>query len=524
VSDECSVIVLRAGSDLTPLHARALGPLTALLASAIDELGDATAVLHLAPPDNGGRADRSAPGGVRHIWLPPPSDRRVEPTVRTVLAQLRGHVRHVLIDPHPRAGSPDLDRGAARALNLRWDLRWDLRWIDRLATQIVQVTQDAEAAAPPPHPGCEVLRTLVLAQRPVRDRLPPAMHWLEAVARGVARDAARCDAAKGVGTAYQPLCAGPATCRIRLDLRELARTRPASVSALPAPARRTLARWARAVTHRRVGLALGGAGAWGYAGAALIRELDRAGVPIDLIAGTSSGALNGAYYCAAGLAGLDRLIARGRDIARAMPLMVVSSAVAEYLVDADLGDTRLDQLEVPLFPVATNLTELRPEVITAGSIGFGVRASVSAPGIFAPTLAGRARYVDGAVSDNLPVALVESLGADLVIAANALPAAAPGPARGPGSRLGDVTAAFGLLLHVAGEREVTDRRVIYSAGPAAAPLRATFDYGSAERFVARITGDPGFRAAVGAAVAAWRELARPAPRPVPRPRGAAEGA
>src|SRR4051794_23924666 len=86
VSDEaCSVIVLRAGGDLAPAHARALGPLTALLASAIDELGDATAVLHLAPP-GAGKADRSAPGGVRHIWLPPPSDRRVEPTVRAALA------------------------------------------------------------------------------------------------------------------------------------------------------------------------------------------------------------------------------------------------------------------------------------------------------------------------------------------------------------------------------------------------------------------------------------------------------
>jgi predicted acylesterase/phospholipase RssA len=517
------VIVLRAGGDLAAPHARALGPLTALLASALDELGDATAVLHLAPPDGDGRGDRIAPGdGVRHIWLPPPSDRRVEPTVRAALAQLRGHVRHVLIDPHPRAGSSELDRGAAGALDLRWNLRWDLRWIDRLATQIVHVTQDAEAAAPPPHPECTVLRTLVLAERPVRDRLPPARHWLEAIARGAAQGAVRRGAARGQGVAYRPLCAEPATCRIGVDVLALARTRPPSLAALPASVRRTCARWARAVTHRRVGLALGGAGAWGYAGAALIRALEHAGVPIDLIAGTSSGALNGAYYCAAGLAGLDRLIARGRDIARAMPAMVVSSAVAEYLVDADLGGVRLEQLEVPLFPVATNLTRLQPEVITRGSVGFGVRASVSAPGIFAPTVAGDARYVDGAVSDNLPVALVESLGADLVIAANALPAAMPAPARG---RLGDLTAAFSLLLHVAGDRETTDRRVIYSAVPAAAPLRATFDYGAAERVVARIAGDPGFRATVAAAIAAWRELARPAHgRIQARARRALEGA
>jgi predicted acylesterase/phospholipase RssA len=507
-----AVIVLRAGADLAAPEARALGPLTALLAGAIDELGDATAVLHLASAEGA----RIAPGrgGVRHVWLPPPSDRRAEPNVRAAVAQLRGHVRHVLVDPHPR---PDAlaDRGAAPP---------DLQWLERMATQIVCVTRNAESPIAPPHAGCAVLRTIPLAGRAVCDRLPPARHWLEILARGAARHAARRGPARGRGTPYQALGTGP-VCRIRIDLAELARAHHRSIAALAVSARRTLARWARAITHRRVGLALGGTGAWGYAGAALIRELDHAGVPIDLIAGASSGALNGAYYCAAGLPGLDRLIARGPDIARAMPLMVVTSAVAEYLVDADLGDTPLEQLEVPLFPVATNLSELRPEVITSGSIGFGVRASVSAPGIFAPTVAGGVRYVDGAVSDNLPVALVESLGADLVIAANALPAAALRPTRGPAARLGDFTAAFGLLLHVAGEREATGRRVLYSAVPAAAPLRATFDYGSAERFIARIAGDPGFRAAVGAAVAAWRELARPAnARVVTRPRGAAEGA
>jgi NTE family protein len=188
----------------------------------------------------------------------------------------------------------------------------------------------------------------------------------------------------------------------------------------------------------------------------------------------------------------------------------VSSAVAEYAVDADLGDARLEQLEIPLYPVATNLARLRPEVITEGSIGFGVRASVSAPGMFAPTIAGGSIYVDGAVSDNLPVALVEAMGADLVIGANPLPAALPRTTRGALARLHDLTTAFQLLLHVAGEREPSDRRVIYSPGPAAAPLSTTFDYGCAARLVAQLTHrDPRFRAAVDASVAAWTELSRP---------------
>ena len=179
--------------------------------------------------------------------------------------------------------------------------------------------------------------------------------------------------------------------------------------------------------------------------------------------------------------------------------MLLSSAVAEYMVEADLGNARLEQLEIPLLPVATNLSRLRPEVIAEGPIGFGIRASASAPGIFARTIAGGSIYVDGAVSDNMPVALAESLGADLVIAANPLPAAPPRGARGVLARLRDFTAAFELLLHVAGDREPSARRVIYSAGPAAAPLRTTFAYGSAARLVERAThDDPRFRAAVEA--------------------------
>jgi NTE family protein len=491
-----AVVLLRASPEIDA----PLGRLTALLASAIDTLfGEPTLVLHLVSP-GGARAEQRI-GGTRHVWLAALSDvrdvrdvcgARAEPTVRAALERYCGEARYVFLDASLQ-GEPDQPR-----------------WIERLATQIVYLTRDPERPLVPPSQGCTILRTVVLANTPSGDRLSARRHWLEIVAHSVARDLARRRAGPKVRSAPYPQSRiDPAWCRVRLDLATLAHAAPLSYRELPEAARRTFGRWARALTRRRVGLALGGAGAWGYASAALILELEHAGVPIDLIAGSSSGALVGGYYCHAGIAGIERLIARGPEIAKGMPLMLLSSAVAEYAIEADLGDARLEQLEIPLLPVTTNLSRLRPEVIAEGSIGFGVRASVSAPGIFAPTIAGGSIYVDGAVSDNMPVALVESMGADLVIATNPLPAGRLRSTWGVLARLRDFTAAFELLLHVAGDREPSDRRVIYSAGPAAAPLRTTFDYGSAAQLIARAThDDPRFRAAVDASVAAWRELSR----------------
>ena len=81
-----------------------------------------------------------------------------------------------------------------------------------------------------------------------------------------------------------------------------------------------LQRLCRALTDRTVGLALGGGGAWGYAHVALIREIAKRGVPIDMVAGYSFGALVGAYYCSKGLAGLETLVARGKRFQRWMAM------------------------------------------------------------------------------------------------------------------------------------------------------------------------------------------------------------
>lgn len=506
-----AVVILRADPDLdAPLAA-----LIELLAGAMRaSFGDAVAVLHVLTP---GERPLSVPGdppdAIPRSWIAPPADMILRAALRAELDRhLRAGTEYVLIDP--------TSAGATAAPE-----------IERLATHLVHFTREPSRPVRRPHPACDVLYVEVLPGPPQGSPVSPKRPLRDILVRGAVVDlVASSSATGGEGAAYPQARRGPRSCRVRLDFRSIARVERPSFRGLSASEKETFGRLARALTGRRVGLALGGSGAWGYASAALILELGEQGIPVDLVGGSSSGALIGAYHCAAGVEGIARVIERGPDFSRALPWMAVSSAIAGYVVDADLGGARLEELEVPLLPVATNLTHLRPEVICQGTVGFGVRASVSAPGVFAPTLAGEAVYVDGAITDNVPAGLVEAMGADLVIAANPLPAARPpSPKAGsrrpvlgglgalaPSRRIRDLAVSFGLLMHLAGEREATSRRVVYSAAPEVTALPGIFDYAAAPRIVDQVRRrDPHFRQAIDAAVQAFRRLMKEGRRASP---------
>src|SRR5581483_8055809 len=93
--------------------------------------------------------------------------------------------------------------------------------------------------------------------------------------------------------------------------------------------RAALGRLARAIAGRRVGVALSGGGAWGYAHLALLRALDEARVPIGVIAGASLGAAIGGVYAQRGVAGLDALLDAHRRIHLAAALSVISTRAIE---------------------------------------------------------------------------------------------------------------------------------------------------------------------------------------------------
>lgn len=284
----------------------------------------------------------------------------------------------------------------------------------------------------------------------------------------------------------------------------------------------SISRAARAFTDRRVGLALGGSGAWGYAHIALIEDLLNEGVPIDLIAGVSSGSLMGAYYCALGREGLSRAVERGPLFSRLVLLSAISSAAIEWTVEMDLGRRPLESLETVFLPVATNLKEGRPEVIHNNTIGFGVRASSSAPGIFTPTPAEDAVYVDGAVTDNVPLLLVERMGADLSVASNPLPPPLNRNIKlpktpiesflkgvNPVARATDFLASFSLMFHDAGQHEPRENRIIFEPPAADLPLLGTFEFERAQEIIQMVRAQRAYKETVRRTALMWEKLKRP---------------
>jgi predicted acylesterase/phospholipase RssA len=209
--------------------------------------------------------------------------------------------------------------------------------------------------------------------------------------------------------------------RLSLDLSRFEGAKsPTRLSQLTGAEILTFERWARALTDRRVGLALGGGGVLGYAHLALLRALVAEDIPIDMISGVSFGSLVGAFFCAEREVGLQRLFSAQSSLHAAVQFSFLSSHALTLFVDGHLGPRRLQSLERPLFPVATELESATEFVVTSGTLGQGVRASSGIPGVFAPVVQPTRRLADGGVVNNVPESTLTARGANLIVASNVL--------------------------------------------------------------------------------------------------------
>jgi NTE family protein len=175
----------------------------------------------------------------------------------------------------------------------------------------------------------------------------------------------------------------------------------------------------------RVGLALSGGGARGLAHIGVLRVLEREGIPVDFLAGTSMGGLIAAAY-AAGLdpdfleqealrmASVRRLLALA-DLSLPRRGLFEGQKVSEYL-SARLGERTFAELRIPLALVAVDLNSGREVYLRQGRVADAVRATVALPGLLAPVERDGQLLVDGGLLENLPVHAVRQLGAAVVIA------------------------------------------------------------------------------------------------------------
>jgi len=171
----------------------------------------------------------------------------------------------------------------------------------------------------------------------------------------------------------------------------------------------------------RVGLALGGGAARGFAHIGVIQVLEENGIKVDLVAGTSAGSLVAALY-ASGKGGKEmQALAEGMDEGAitdwSFPLrgLIRGEALARFIRDKT-GAKGIEQMVVPLGIVATDLSDGSAILFRSGDTGTAVRASSAVPAVFQPVKIGQREYVDGGLVSPVPVRFAREMGAQLIIA------------------------------------------------------------------------------------------------------------
>lgn len=171
----------------------------------------------------------------------------------------------------------------------------------------------------------------------------------------------------------------------------------------------------------KIGLALGGGAAKGFAHIGVIKVLESAGIKPDIVTGTSAGAVVGAIY-ASGVSPYElQLRALKLDESTLTDYTVSTSGFIKgeklgAFVNQQVGGKKLEQLKIPFGAVATEFATGKRVVFKSGDTGTAVRASASIPNVFQPVSIGGKRYVDGGLVSPVPVIAAREMGADFIIA------------------------------------------------------------------------------------------------------------
>ncbi|MDI9238106.1 patatin-like phospholipase family protein [Lysobacter sp. LF1] len=233
------------------------------------------------------------------------------------------------------------------------------------------------------------------------------------------------------------------------------------VSPLPAPPK------------ARIGVALGGGAAKGFAHIGVIKMLEANGFQPEVVSGTSAGSVVGALYAS----GMDAFAmqkqafaldeAEIRDVSLFSGGVVKGQKLQDY-VNQLVGGKSIERMRRPFAAVATQLESGERTVFVRGNTGQAVRASSSIPGVFEPVAIGKFHYVDGGVVSPVPVDAARQLGADIVIAVD-ISSKASG--KNPGSVLGNINQSITIMGQKLGQQElaradVVIRPMVNEIGPA----------------------------------------------------------
>lgn len=310
-----------------------------------------------------------------------------------------------------------LDDGVLRSIEDAFDV----------LPQITQLVEGEEGDLPEGRPGS--LRILIARGRDLawsRRSLRQADRVLFVAARGSVPDAAARALAKHFATENRPadlMLVHPDTAALPIGAADwLDLFAPDQIFHIRASSRADHRRVARMVTGQAIGVALAGGGARGIAHIGALRAIEEAGIPIDMICGTSMGALVAGSY------------AHDLDLAEAQRRIRISFADTNAIGDYTLpivslsrgrrmkalflqhfGDARIEDCWRPFFCVASNLTTGDIAVLNKGPLWRALRASSALPGILPPLIDRGEVLVDGALMNNFPVDIMQALSRGRVI-------------------------------------------------------------------------------------------------------------
>ncbi len=188
----------------------------------------------------------------------------------------------------------------------------------------------------------------------------------------------------------------------------------------------------------KIGLALGGGAARGFAHVGVIQVLEENGFKLDYVAGTSAGSLVAAIYASGKTGAQLQQVAEGMDEAAItdwqLPLfsrgMLRGEALARYVSEQTQGRL-IEHMRVPLGIVATELASGQGVLFQRGDAATAVRASSAVPSVFQPVNINGREYVDGGLVSPVPVRYARQMGAELVIAVDISAAPESNPSQSP---------------------------------------------------------------------------------------------
>jgi NTE family protein len=171
----------------------------------------------------------------------------------------------------------------------------------------------------------------------------------------------------------------------------------------------------------KIGLALGGGCAYGYAHVGVIKVLEANGIRPDFIAGTSVGSLIGGLYASGLTIEEVEKIAREFKWQEVMNITLPTEGLASLdkiktFIDKHVRTHEIEDSKIKFGAIATNLLDGKERVFDDGPFADAIRASCSMPGIFTPAIYDDGVYVDGGITDNVPINAVKNMGADFIIA------------------------------------------------------------------------------------------------------------